>query len=238
MASRGRPSQRGPARRLVALGVVAAVLATLFVRLGVWQLDRLQERRARNEQIRSALALPEISLEGDGLIRRGGRRLAFRRVSARGRYDFSRETVVKGRTWRGAPGVELVAPLRLEGGGEVPVTRGWVPSPDAATIDPARYRQGGPASVRGFLRPATADEVAAAREGRDRLGSVRPTGAELVLERLRDSGSPPFPVARGEPELGSGPHLSYAIQWFSLAAVAVVGCAAYVWTHLRSSSAT
>jgi surfeit locus 1 family protein len=42
-----------------------------------------------------------------------------------------------------------------------------------------------------------------------------------------------LPVALGTPEIGSGPHLSYAIQWFAFAAIALVGTTAYLLTRGR-----
>lgn len=42
-----------------------------------------------------------------------------------------------------------------------------------------------------------------------------------------------LPVALGAPEIDAGPHLSYAIQWFAFAAIALVGTTAYLLTRGR-----
>src|SRR6266699_185738 len=42
--------------------VVALLLAALCIRLGIWQLHRLHERRARNALIAAARAMPPIEL--------------------------------------------------------------------------------------------------------------------------------------------------------------------------------
>jgi surfeit locus 1 family protein len=212
-----------PSGRVLALGVLALALAALFVRLGIWQLQRAEQRSAFNRHVRLALEQPPVDLEPamtSGASPRS--RLAYRRAVAAGHYDPARQVVVKGRTWKGAPGIELLQALVLEGGGEVWVNRGWVPSPDAATIDPARFEERGPVRVSGFLRPPTPQE----RRDLSKVG--------FVLEQLPDRSLSRPPVRRGEPELSGGPHIFYAVQWFAFAAIAVVGYAAYAWSRSRS----
>ncbi|MFN2433264.1 MAG: SURF1 family protein [Gemmatimonadota bacterium] len=208
--------------RTLAFGLVAAALAVVFVRLGVWQLARAEEREAANAQIRARLEAPVVELAPATLAGSGAERLAWRRATAEGTYDAAREAVVRGRTHAGSPGIELIAPLRLEGGGEVWVNRGWVPSPDAATVDRSMLAEPGRVEVRGFLRP--------------REGAEPPEIGGLVLQRDSGSGARGYPLPRGDPELGRGPHLSYAIQWFSFATIAVAGCVAYVWSTRRRDS--
>lgn len=211
----------------LSLGLLVFVLALLFVKLGVWQLHRAAERREANARIQLQLSRAPVLLERVRGADAGAEdSLLYRRAEASGRYDHSREAVVRGRTWRGSPGVELLVPLGLDGGGTVWVNRGWLPSPDAATVDPAAARESGPVRVEGFLRPATAGEVAAAL-----AGGLRPVQApRWVLQQLSGSASRAYPVRQGLPEPEGGPHLSYAIQWFAFAAIALVGYGAYVKT--------
>jgi surfeit locus 1 family protein len=209
--------------RTVAFGVVAVGAAVLFVRLGLWQLHRLEERRHANAEIRRLLAQPQVRLAaGEGADAGSLRRLIWRRVEAIGRYEPAREEVVPGRTWEGTPGVELLTPLVVEDGFLVWVDRGWLPSPDAEHVDAARFAEPGPVSVKGFLRPPS-------------RGETPPGGAlPAVLQRLPDSSSSKLPFRRGEPELTDGPHLSYALQWFAFAATALVGFVAYVRSRHRT----
>ncbi|HEX6052816.1 MAG TPA: SURF1 family protein, partial [Gemmatimonadaceae bacterium] len=92
--------------------VAAVVIAAVCVRLGLWQLDRLAQRRARNATIEAAFRDPPVPLEQvrrDSLPR-------FRRVIARGQWDYARETTIAGRTRSGSPGVHIVTPMRLADG--------------------------------------------------------------------------------------------------------------------------
>lgn len=231
-------------RGLLAALLVLVVAATC-VRLGFWQLHRLEQRRARNAAIRSASALPVLVLSADSAaaVAADPSRYLNRRVRVAGTYDPSREVVLRGRAREGAPGVHLVTPLRIAGSpATVLVNRGWVPSPDGATVDRAPYRETGAHVVTGLLQevPRTDDrgQPIPMRDGRDTtyrrldLAVVRARSPEPVLplyvQELPDSGAsgPPFRVP--PPELDEGPHLSYAIQWFSFAAIAVVGFAIMV----------
>ena len=205
---------------------VALAVAIACVRLGLWQLDRLGQRRARNAVVAARLALPPV--EAGGRVTADSARQ--RRIVARGVYDFAHERVWPGRSFDGTPGVALVTPLRLADGSAVLVDRGWVPAPDAYHVDQAVYREPDTATVEG-------------------LGVIPPRGrGDVDLGRLRDSlpyrvlpfviqqtGASPRRLGAGggglprrwpRPVLDDGPHLSYALQWFSFALIIVVGTTA------------
>lgn len=205
-------------RRDVALGVVAIVVATACVLLGRWQLDRLAQRRARNAVLAARLALPPLPVRRDitaDTVRQ-------RRVVARGVYDFAAERTWPGRSFQGTPGVALVTPLRLADGSVVLVDRGWVPSPDAFHVEHRLYREPDMATVKGIaLIPP---------RGR---GDVDVAGAGLLpfVIQLETPEPPPnrgLPRRWPPPAFDDGPHLSYAIQWFSFALIALVGTAVLI----------
>jgi surfeit locus 1 family protein len=45
----------------------------------------------------------------------------------------------------------------------------------------------------------------------------------IQVQALPESGAPPFPMRLELPETDDGPHLGYAIQWFSFAAIGLIG---------------
>lgn len=210
------------------LALIAVVVAAVCVRLGLWQLDRLEHRRTRNAGIAARRALPAVALEQAAGLGLTADSLAQRRVTAVGVYDWAHERVWPGRTHDGAPGVALLTPLRLADGSAVFVDRGWVPSPDAQTVDRAAVREPDSARVLGLAQhapraPGDVDPVALV----DSLPyALRP----IVLVVLPDSARPVtagMPVLRWPaPVLSGGPHLSYAIQWFAFAVIAVGGAIA------------
>jgi cytochrome oxidase assembly protein ShyY1 len=207
-------------RRRVAILVLAIAVAALCVRLGFWQLDRLQERRASNDRIRAGLAAAPMVL--DEAPRSGA---ALRRASATGTYDADREVVLSGRALEGQSGDHLLTPLLLSDGSALLVDRGWVPT---GTRSPARE---GAVEVRGFLLPP--DSVGEAVPVAGRVTRVDPDGIGRTLPYelapvylLLQAQRPPadsLPIPASLPALSEGPHLSYAIQWFSFAAVTLIG---------------
>ena len=202
--------------------MLALVVAAACVRLGMWQLQRLHERRERNAALLAARARPPLEVEGS-LPPDSAR---DRRLHARGVYDYAHERLWHARSYEGVPGVDLVTPLRLADGAGVLVDRGWAPSPDAYHLDQPAYREGDSAVVLGvgMLAPRARGDVdpGALRD------SVPYRLLPFVIQELPPSTAlyrllPPGLVRWPMPELSDGPHLSYAIQWFSFAVIIAVG---------------
>lgn len=222
---------RGSRSRRAAVTVVIAVLvAGTCINLGLWQLRRLDERRALNARILDRRSAVPITIEGVPGNAAAG---AYRRAAARGTYDVEHEVLVYGRSLDGEAGHHVVTPLLLPGGGAVLVVRGWVPfamrsAPVRGAAPPAIE-----VSVKGFLAPDEGDgSVAPDADGIVRVLDVKgiasslpygvfPLPLQLADQTPPQSGSLPIPVPL--PDLSEGPHLSYAIQWFCFALVALVG---------------
>jgi surfeit locus 1 family protein len=226
-------------RRLVAFVALAIVLGALFVRLGVWQLDRRNERRAMNAAVSAQLRHAPVPItrllsESDAVNRR---------ASVAGTLVFGDEIVVTGRSRSGSPGVHILTPVRLPGRDTaVLVNRGWVYSPDAATVDLNRWREGR-TSFTGFtqrlsgVEPEGAASRARASSGTHAVRVLSHPGIARLLPYpvhdlylvARDSAArDSAPVRLDTPLLSDGPHLSYAIQWFAFAATALIGAGAVV----------
>src|SRR5688500_6846887 len=140
------------ARRL-AVVVLAVVVAATCVGLGLWQLRRLDERRALNATILDRRSATPIS--NDHAFSGAGE--PYRRAAARGTYDVEREVLLYGRSLDGEAGHQVVTPLVLTDGGAILVVRGWVPfamqtAPVRGAAPPA-----GEVEVRGSLMPDEGD---------------------------------------------------------------------------------
>ncbi|MFQ5690969.1 MAG: SURF1 family protein [Gemmatimonadota bacterium] len=246
--------------RRASFGAIAVVFATVFVRLGIWQLHRLAERRASNARIAAQLARPPLRVPA---YAQGGSgpwpdadSVGWRRVELRGAYDYAHELILGARAHLGSPGVELLTPLRLEGGGAILVNRGWLRAPDGLRPHLEDGRPAGasagqdagspPASVRvrGIALPGERTRRETRVETFDVSGE--PHAALLRLDLKAAAAALPYPIAPyyvratdpgpagpglrplAEIELNEGPHLNYAIQWFSFALISLVGTAAYL----------
>jgi surfeit locus 1 family protein len=215
------------ARRLV-MGVLL-LAAVGFARLGVWQLQRLRERRAANVALTAARTAAPIALPP---VPSAPEALAEHRVVARGRYDHRHEIIVRGVVLQGVPGVHVVTPLLLsEGGPAVLVDRGFLPAPDAVTVDLHGSEEPGDQVVSGIALPVGTlpgepiDRAGLTTWRRLDLAALRARLPYPVLsvyvKQFPGSGVPAFPRREAPPAPDDGPHLSYAIQWFLFAVLAV-----------------
>lgn len=234
--------ERAGRRRLTIVGT-AVVVAAVCVALGLWQLRRLSDRRALNDEILLARAAPAVLAGSASDIES----LApYRRVIVRGTYDVDAEVLLYGRSLREQPGHEVVTPLVFDDGSAVLVIRGWVPFSIAAR---APVTEASPSArrvlVEGWLvPPETTGESRPDRDGVVRTLDIKGIGdgvtddlAPLAIQLHEQDPAPaslPEPVPL--PQLSEGPHLSYAIQWFSFAAIALVG--AFVLLRRKGRSAT
>jgi surfeit locus 1 family protein len=219
--------------RWIGLTVFAIAAVVLCVLLGLWQLDRLDGRRATNERIEAGRAAEPAPLQ-DLLVEGGG--LDYRQAVATGRYDPSHEVILYGRTLEGRPGNHVLTPLVLTDGRAIIVDRGWVPfemdEPPIAEAAPP----GGRVEVSGTLLAPEPGGAGSIQPGADKVTTVRSVDVEAIARdvpydllpwflQLRDQSpaSGALPVPEPPAELTQGPHLSYALQWFAFAVIAAVG---------------
>ncbi|MCA9936478.1 MAG: SURF1 family protein [Ardenticatenaceae bacterium] len=203
---------------LLAMGVM--------VRLSIWQLDRLAQRRAANAELQLMLDADPLVLTGAFATDTTLTQLPNRRVTAVGEFDFSQQLALKVQNWQGRAGIHLIAPLMLDAETAVLVDRGWIPDSEAPPENWATYDETGPVTIDGYValsqtlsRTAVAPPDAPQQEWfRVDIAAIQPQMPYRLLpiyilqSPAGDNSKLPF---RAEPEidLSEGPHLSYAIQW-------------------------
>ncbi len=213
------------------VGVAALLLVSaVCARLGVWQLSRLHQRRAVNAAILRARTEPPISLDAPGA--RDSASLAYRRVSATGRYDRGHELVLRGQAYMGTPGVDVVTPFRLrDSDTALLVLRGFVPAADAVRADLGALDESGELSVTGLAEPigsgggqplvVEGSSTWARLDLRALRGALPYPVLAVALRQLPDSALPRYPRRLDAPEVDDGPHLNYAVQWFLFSAMGI-----------------
>jgi surfeit locus 1 family protein len=142
------------------------------------------------------------------------------------------------------PGVHVLTPLRL-GGSAVLVNRGWMPSADAARIELDSILEPPPQDLPALITPFPEDFGDPPQRDNFQRTWHQIDGVQLrqqfpypvfplVVQILPHAGQPAFPIRLRPPELDEGPHLGYAIQWFSFAVIALIGWSALVLRRRRS----
>ena len=241
------PAQGGSGRaRAAVIGTILVVsIAATCVRLGLWQLDRLEQRRTRNELATERMAQPPIDAER---LAADSASAAYRRLRLTGSCE-GEPIVLAARSRHGAPGVHLLCRFRTRGGRDLLLDRGWLHSADARTVDPSRlatvprdttlealaipFPEGSTTTRAGGGERTLQQDDAGVALGEpaprviyrmNRAQAVAVTGVELPAWYAQALGSDDrIPVPADPPDLGEGPHFGYAVQWFSFAAIGLIG---------------
>jgi surfeit locus 1 family protein len=227
-----------PPRRTVGFIVFALAISLGCIRLGVWQLSRLAERRARNAVIAARIAAPRADVTE---VARDTGSLRYRPLRATGRFDYINELLLAGRSRGGSPGTYLLTPLRFASSDTaVLVVRGWLYAPDAKSVELERWHEGTESvSIEGYaddfvsakgpvvvpnaprsLRVADFDSV--------RIRLPYPIFPFLLTQTSDSAERSDHPARLTLPLLDDGPHKMYALQWFVFALIAWVGVGAVV----------
>jgi surfeit locus 1 family protein len=208
------------------LGHVVALVAVLsFVRLGVWQLDRLHEKQARNRIIAARSDGPPIAIEDVDPDR-----AEYQHVEATGTFDVDDEVTIRNRTFEGVVGRHVVTPLVLDDGTAVLVDRGWIPLDGSPPAPPA-----GEVTVDGVLLKTQERSIGPKDPDAGVLDELNRVDVQRVQQQVDVDLYPlyvqlqapapvgDYPEVLEPPPRDEGPHRSYAFQWFLFAAVVVVG---------------
>jgi surfeit locus 1 family protein len=234
--------------RTAKLVAAASVVTIVCIAAGIWQLARLQQKRDRNDAIRAGLGAAPLVVDGRFPAAADPDGLRYARARATGTYDVDHEVILYGRTEDGQAGNHVVTPLVFADGSAIVVDRGWVPlAMDDPPVEAARPPSG-TVTVLGVLLgsegglPGEAAGAAGAPVttfARLDLAAVQaqvpyPIAPVTLLLEVQEPPAGALPRAAPLPELSEGPHLSYAIQWFCFAAIAVIGGAILVRRERRA----
>ena len=233
--------------RWLVLAVFVIALAIAFVNLGFWQLARLDQRRELNSSVLEhenstvadfATVFTRTITDAD----------QWQRVRVSGTFDARNQFLVRYRSNGQSSGYEVVTPLRTEGGAWVLVDRGFAVKPadsDYPSVLPPP--PAGEVSITGYVR-------------RDEQGPpeattpLPPTNTIRLVNSTALARALPYPVVNGylsvlevsapqeggltpvhPPEVTEGNHFSYAIQWFTFAAMAGVGLVLLIRSDVKAA---
>ena len=210
--------------------------SAICVRLGIWQLDRLKQRRAFNTQVETMRATKLLDLNQD--LPADISSMEWRAVTVAGEYDFENQVALRNQFNGDQYGYHLVTPLRFPGG-SVLVDRGFIPADgNAAPKDWRKYDETGQVTVTGQIRlgqekPAfggVADAEAGHLDVWNNLNVVRISEQSpypiltvyVQPNEVENDTTPPIPF-QPVVELTEGPHFGYALQWFAFATILFAG---------------
>jgi len=229
-------------RRWLGFALFVVVLSAVCIRLGFWQLDRDGDRDRQNEIVEANLSdapVPLQSLLDVPAAERAGSE--WQRVRVKGTYDTAHQVVVKYQTRNSQPGVNIVTPLVTSSGDAILIDRGWMPSEnntDHVTDIPPP--PDGTVTVEGWWRTNSTAPESAVQPTKGRVRAISSQGVQesvdyelyagyVNLLKQQPSGTKLEPEPA--PDLGSGPHFFYAMQWYFFAALAIFGMFYFAWSE-------
>ncbi len=230
--------------RWLGFHLLVIVFIVTMVNLGFWQLRRLDERKAFNAQVTERIAQAPAPLDDVLVAGTDPGSVEWRSVTAKGTYLPAEQFVVVNRSQDGVGGTMVVTPLQLTDGRLLLVERGFQPG----TTTPATAPKG-PVEILGRLRPSEqrhtgqlSDPKTGALPEAQRVDiprltpqlSATPLPMFVELTASRPAEPTPYPAPVTLPVLDNGPHLSYAVQWFTFSLAVVVGWVLAVRKSLRT----
>lgn len=233
-------------RKWILTTLLVILGSALCVRLGIWQLDRLEQRRAFNAHYLATTSLPPLDLNSDP--KTDLTKMEYRVVTVTGVFDFEHQVALRNRYRGNEYGYHLLTPLILSDGTAVIIERGWIPAEGNATpADWRKYDQPGQQTISGILRLGQAKpDLGGVPDPELAEGQTRLDFWNIVnLERISlQSPYPLLPVfvqpnpdeSRAEPpypyqpeiEITEGSHFGYALQWFTFASILFFGYPFYL----------
>jgi cytochrome oxidase assembly protein ShyY1 len=217
------------------IGTLALLFIPLLIWLGVWQLQRAEEKRQLIDNWnRASETLSQLPVKGD---------VEGERVTLTGRFNSGVIYLLDNRTRNGRSGYEVIMPFIPDSSSvTVMVNLGWVAASSYRQYLPEIALPGGIQKVTGRLvTPKPLMQLSPDNWGAAESVRIQ----QLDMSRLAERHPGLYPaVIRSDkallPELSVGwqvvnitpeRHLGYAVQWFGLALVLVTGCAWLVWNQ-------
>lgn len=248
-------------RRWLLATLLVLAGAAVCIRLGIWQLDRLEQRRAFNTRVSAQLEQAPLELTPAAVAALTDADLynqEYRQVVVQGTYDHSQEVAIQNQAWENQWGVHLLTPLVISGTQQaILVDRGWIPAADFAAGDWQAYQEPGIVTVSGILRrPQTKAEIGNRSDPTPAPGEgprkswyfvniaqiSRQVSTPLLGAYIQQA---PQPTHTGLPyralakvEISEGPHMGYALQWFTFAALLLIGYPFFIRRQEKRPAAT
>ncbi|MBM4204335.1 MAG: SURF1 family protein [Gammaproteobacteria bacterium] len=207
------------------LTTFVVVMLPVVCALGIWQLNRAEEKEALEivfaERLNSPVRTPQGAIQ------------PFDRISLSGEYG-TEQFLVDNQIHQGKVGYWVVQTFRDGRGDVYLINRGWVVAPPSRDQLPEIEGPSGVVSLQALVWPQLGlppvwgqDEWASGEivrvQQRDIPRMAERAGAKPLELRL-ESGSPGALVpAPQQVDFGRATHLGYAVQWFGLGTVLIAG---------------
>ncbi len=231
--------------------ILAIIGVWVLIRLGFWQLDRLDQRRSFNARVLSQINRAELDLNQG--IPLDVASMEFRSATVKGTYDFEHQVALRNQVYQNQSGIRILTPLKIDGTSDyVLIDRGWIPFEDMDPANWSKYDESPQVEVQGMIRASQnspdfgnrADPTPGPGESMElwhfanieEMEKQMPYDLIGVFIQQAPADHLSEMPARSLPdiEITEGPHLGYALQWFTFAAILGVGYPYFIYREASS----
>jgi surfeit locus 1 family protein len=210
--------------------LAALFFFVLTLWLGNWQTDRAETKRALQARYDRAIEEAPIHV-GSTLLDRDS--VLYRKLEVKGVFDNAHTILLDNRVMNGVAGYHVLTPLKIEGSQfSILVNRGWIAVGPSRAEVPLPPTPAGVISLEGMaVDPHSRFFVLASTppQGRvwqnldfERYKATERLELQPVLLLQTSSLNDGLQRSWPRPDTGVSMHVSYAIQWYSLATTLAV----------------
>lgn len=215
----------------MAPSLVVVLLIPLFLSLGIWQLNRAEQKREIKHLQLSRMNQAPLELSTNPSL--NADQAEYRSIVAFGTLLPEKSILIENRKFRGRQGFHVVAPLRIAGDGRyLLINRGWIPASDNLKA-PSFSTPEGLVTVIGRATRPTPPALRLHRVIDQEPGQHWPyltldeyrewSGLDLYPFLLLQTNDQESTFIRDWPldAADDTMHIGYAIQWFAFAVIAL-----------------
>jgi surfeit locus 1 family protein len=222
-------------------------LLPVLLALGMWQLDRSEQKRALLKLQEQAVATETLHLSA--VIENNAEALRYRQVEVAGRYDVAHQFLIDNQISAGKAGYFVLTPFVLTGETKaVLVNRGWIPLNQDRSVVPDLQINQPQAIITGRINnfPSVGIKLAGAEIPTEGWPSVVQVVDSNILAKKLGYSLFQFQIelAKDSPDgykrewristiMLPEQHTAYAIQWFALALTLTI---LFIWYSFRRAS--
>lgn len=213
--------------------IAAAIVVSVGLSLGNWQLSRAEQKRALQQQMMARAEFEPINLNA---LPQDQVSEEFRRITAEGEFISSWAVYLENRPYQGKAGFYLLMPFKLSGSEQsVLVLRGWFPR-DAMDREriPEIALPKGVIRIEGRVRASTGKLMQLGEAAVLQPGVIAQNVDVAEFARASKLSLPNFIIEQSSdtadglvrdwpmPSVGIDKHNAYAFQWYGLSMVAAL----------------
>ncbi|MCO6427764.1 SURF1 family protein [Nitrosomonas communis] len=211
--------------------LLTIALTLIFVRLGLWQLSRANEKELRQERIERYAREPAITLPSTPIKLED---FQYRQVEVRGNFIEDHAIYLDNKIHQGIAGYEVVAPIKIANSSRyVLVNRGWIAAGTDRSQLPTVFFPKEEVIVTGIVTSPAIKTMQLSREivvgklwvNLDLEHYQEITGLTLqpILLLQQDNQIKDGLIRQWvRPDSGASKNIGYAFQWFFLAATTCI----------------